>query len=112
MIANPRLYLRLLALSFRSKLRRINPAHKAAAEDELARARDFAQQIMERERAVFNAEGLGELFDDTTMLSIELQFLWGAFHELVQEYPILTTNGFDRIKAHLILRLMNVHGYS
>lgn len=104
--------LRLWALYFRSKLRRGNPAHKAAAEEETARARDLAQQIMERERAALDAEGVGNLFDDEIMLDIELQFLWGVFRELVQEYPGLPTNGFDRVKLHLIMRLMDAHGYS
>lgn len=104
--------LRLWALYFRSKLRRGNPVHKAAAEEETARARDLAQQIMERERAALDAEGVGDLCDDKIMLSIELQFLWGVFRELVQEYPDLPTNGFDRVKLHLIMRLMDAHGYS
>jgi len=44
------------------------------------------------------------------VLSFELQFLWGFFHEFVQteEFP---TNGYDRIKLHLLHRLVRVHGY-
>ena len=102
--------LRLWVLYIRSKLRRSNPAHTVAAEEESVRARYLAQQIMEREKAVLYAEGIG--LNDKLMLSIELQFLWGVFRELVQEYPDLPTNGLDRVKLHLIMRLVDVHGYS
>ena len=46
------------------------------------------------------------------MLSIEMQLLWGVFHEFVQEYPEMPTNGFERIQIHLMERLMRVHSYS
>lgn len=102
--------LRLWVSYFWSKLRRGNPAHKAAAEEETARARDLAQEIMEREKALLDAEGMD--VNDKVMLSIELQFLWGVFRELVQEYPDLPTHGLDRVKLHLIMRLVDAHGYS
>ena len=89
--------LRLWALYLKSRLWRGNPAHKAAAEEETARARDLAQQIMERETAALDVEGIRSFVDNQAMLSIELQFLWGVFRELVQEYPDLPTNGFDPI---------------
>jgi len=44
-------------------------------------------------------------------LSMEMQFLWGYFFMHVQEFD-LPTNGYDRIKLHLIDWLMNERGYS
>jgi hypothetical protein len=43
-------------------------------------------------------------------LSFELQFLWGFFHEHVQTAD-LPVNGYDRIKLHLVERLVTAHGY-
>jgi hypothetical protein len=42
--------------------------------------------------------------------SFDLQFLWGFFFEHVQRYD-LRTNGFDRIKIHLIDWLVNYRDY-
>ncbi|MDP3262451.1 MAG: hypothetical protein U1E06_07880 [Tabrizicola sp.] len=44
------------------------------------------------------------------LLSFELQFLWGVFHEFVQTKP-LPTNGYDRILLHTIDWLVNERGY-
>jgi hypothetical protein len=44
------------------------------------------------------------------LLSFELQFLWGFFHEYVQTTN-LPVNGYDRIKLHLVERLIDDHGY-
>lgn len=66
---------------------------------------------MSGERMALETQGLANLFKDELMLSIELQFLWGVFHEFVREYPCLPANSFVRIQIHLIQRLMNVHGY-
>lgn len=104
--------LRLWLLLLRSRLRRVDPAQEIAAKESARRAADLAEQIMARESAALYEDGLGGLLDDRLMLSIEMQFLWGVFHELVQEYPHLPTNGFVRIKLHLIRYLMDARGYS
>jgi hypothetical protein len=44
-------------------------------------------------------------------MSMEMQFLWGYFFMHVQEFK-LPTNGFDRIKLHLIDWLIHGRGYS
>ncbi len=53
----------------------------------------FAEEVVEREM----------------LHSIEIQFLWGFFFMHVQEFA-LPTNGFDRIKLHLIDWLMTMRG--
>ena len=103
---------RLWALLLTSRLRRGNKRYEAVAEEATARAADLAERVMAQERKALDTEGLADLIDDRTMLSIELQFLWGLFHEFVQEYPELPTSGFDRIKLHLIGRLVHAHSYS
>lgn len=104
--------LHLWALLLKSKLSPTNKKYEAIATEARQRAADLAERIMAGEMAALDTEGLADLFNDKMMLSIELQFLWGIFHEFVQEYRNLPTNGFDRIKLHLIERLMDTHGYS
>lgn len=104
--------LHLWAQFLKTKLKPTDKKYRAIAEEATQRASDLAERIMADERAALDIEGLADLFNDKMMLSIELQFLWGIFHEFVQEYRDLPTNGFDRIKLHLIQRLMDSHGYS
>ena len=103
--------LRIWSLYFRSKLRRVDPERRRAVEEEFARAKDLAEQIMDREWALFGEECVGYLAKKL-LIDAELPFLWGVFCELVQEYPNHTINGFDRVQAHLLIRLMDAHGYS
>ena len=105
-------YLRLWIAYAKSKLRPRDQQYAALAEETIQRGAALGDYIMENERAALIAEGLDGLFDATAMLGIELQFLWGVFHEFVQEYRQLPTNGFDRIKLHLIEHLIRVHGYT
>jgi len=104
--------MRLWFLLLKSKLNPANKKYEAIAEEARNRGNDLAEKIMSGERMALEDQGLATLFEDKTMLSIELQFLWGVFHELVQEYPSLPVDGFDRIKLHIIERLMNTYGYT
>jgi hypothetical protein len=65
----------------------------------------FAECLIDPDLAKFAADGGRPLH-----LAFETQFLWGFFHEYVQseDFP---TGGYDRIKLHLMQRLMTFHGY-
>lgn len=77
-----------------------------------------ADEIMEKNKAEMLAQCFAEpdLADTLSaqsegfILSIEIQFLWGFFHEYVQTYKA-PANGYDRILIHLIERLTGVHGF-
>ncbi|MCC8951113.1 hypothetical protein H8A97_40195 [Bradyrhizobium sp. Arg62] len=55
-------------------------------------------------------ETLGFRFIDETLRWIELQFLWGIFHEAIANGPTFPTNGYDRIVLCLIDFLINERG--
>ena len=68
----------------------------------------IARDLVARQRASLDAawETLGFRFNEPVIFSIELQFLWGVFHEAVASGPAFPTNGYDRILLHIISYLM------
>lgn len=104
--------LHLWSLLLKSWFRPVDKRLEAIAREAMQRAAYLGERIMRSEMTMLEADGLAHLFSEEMMRSIEFQFLWGVFHEFVQEYPDLPTNGFDRIKLHLISRLMDAHGQS
>lgn len=98
-------YLWLWMLYFRSKLNPKKSEDKAAAREYLQRSVALTQRVMDAEFDVLQREAPVDVLDKDLMLSIELQFLWGFFHEFVHEYPNFPTSGYDRAKLHLIERL-------
>ena len=106
-----------LSLRLRLLFRREHPQAAAAAEHvSIARAR--AAALMDRVHGRFFAECFADIEmatffgeeGDKLLISFELQFLWGFFHEVVAEVT-LPTNGYDRIKLHLIDWLVSARGY-
>lgn len=82
------------------------------ASEAMRHAADVAPRIMNEERHVLRTNKLDDLFNDRTMLSIELQFLWGVFREVASKYPELPTDWYDRVKIHLIHYLVNSREFS
>ncbi|MDV2966016.1 hypothetical protein RZ532_08525 [Nitratireductor aquimarinus] len=106
----------------RSLFKKHSSAEKFAlqyASDYSRKASEIADEIISESKAHLLAEcyrdtelskfisDKGELF----ILSIEIQFLWGLFHEYVASNP-MPLNGFDRITLHLTNWLIEKHGYS
>ncbi|MBL8643488.1 MAG: hypothetical protein JNK21_06115 [Rhodospirillaceae bacterium] len=93
---------------------------KARAKESIELGRERAARILETQAAALafrstqDAEFAAfaeEAIRRHVFLSMEMQFLWGYFFMHVQEFD-LPTNGFNRIKLHLIDWLMNERGYS
>lgn len=105
-----RLWLWFLIL--KSSLNPSNKRHELMAGEAMHHAADVAARIMSQERHVLRANKLDDLFTDQTMLSIELQFLWGVFREVASKYPELPTDWYNRTKIHLIHYLVNSREFS
>lgn len=90
----------------RSRLSRRNRQLEPVASEAVDRGKAMAREMMEREYTLL---GVKELVgpEEGALLTAEMWFLWGVFHEFVQEYPDLPTNGFDRIKLHLAAHLQD-----
>lgn len=93
---------------------------EARTKQSIERGRERAASILETQaaglafRCTQNAELAAfaeEAVRRKVFLSMEMQFLWGYFFMHVQEFD-LPTNGYDRIKLHLIDWLINERGYS
>lgn len=63
-----------------------------------------AHDLVSRQRAALDDawDTLSFRFTEAMIFSIELQFLWGVFHEVVANGPNFPTNGYDRILLHII----------
>jgi len=92
---------------------------EARAKESIERGRERAIGILDTQAAglAFRCTQdpeLGELLEEVVrrnmLLGMKMQFLWGFFFMHVQEFD-LPTNGFDRIKLHLIDWLINEQGY-
>jgi hypothetical protein len=72
-----------------------------------------ARDLVGRNHAALDAawDTLGFRFRNDLLLSLELQFLWGVFCELVRKGPSFPTNGYDRVVLHLIYYLQREHGF-
>jgi hypothetical protein len=71
----------------------------------------IARDLVTRQRMALNAawDTLGFRFKEDMIFSIELQFLWGVFYEVVANGPTFPTNGYDRILLHIISYLTREH---
>jgi hypothetical protein len=96
----------------------ITPAARqrdAIAEAERAAIRGglvVAGDIAERQRIALERawDTLGFRFTEEVVLSLEIQFLWGVFREVIRNAPALPTNGHERIRLHLMAFLMKARG--
>lgn len=97
--------------------RKKSPGEKFAeqeAHDYMSEGARRAQELIEAERIELFRESIKDAdftryvvkLGQDFVLQIELQFLWGFFHEYVKtrRFP---TNGFDRISLHLIHHLIH-----
>jgi hypothetical protein len=80
-----------------------------AARASQAEALEVARKIVNQERASLGAawDNLGFCFKEEVIFSLEIQFLWGVFYELVANGPSFPTNGYDRLLGHLIYFLVS-----
>ena len=79
------------------------------AQASLQHALAVGRGLVTKQRAALEAarDTLGLTVHDVPIVSIEVQFLWGVYYELVADGPTLPTNGYDRIVLHIISYLMD-----
>jgi hypothetical protein len=85
---------------------------QGVAKEITERAIVVARDLVHRQRAALEAasDDLGFRLNGEMLLSIELNFLWGVFSNLVADGPALPTNGFDRVVLHIAHYLVREHG--
>lgn len=88
-----------------------DPFVERMADEAMRTGQELADQMVARQKRALSEANLGFAFSDELILSIELQFLWGFFHEHVIRFD-LPTNGFDRIKLHLLGYMIQTHQFS
>ncbi|MGY4629111.1 hypothetical protein [Bradyrhizobium sp. USDA 4486] len=94
----------------RRRKRQFADAAASASRYALVTARD----LVGRQRAALDGawDAMGFRLDEEVVLSMELQFLWGVFHEVIANGPDLPTNGYDRILLCIMLFLHEERGMS
>lgn len=90
-----------------------SPDYAQAAAEHMQLGLVVSRDLVTRQRAAFDSARaeLGRLPRDV-MESVESQFLFGVFTELVAEGPKLPTNGFARVVLHLAHYLTAERGLS
>jgi hypothetical protein len=99
----------LVLPSYRRRKEKYGPAAEASVQRGLIVARD----LVGRNRAAVDLawDTLGFRFQEDMLLSLELQFLWGIFCELVSDGPSFPTNGYDRVLSLLMFYLHEERGF-
>ena len=85
-------------------LRRREAQYGDLAEATIHQGLTVGRHLVAQQRAALDAarNTLGFAVEDVTISSIEVQFLWGVYYELVADGPEFPTNGYDRILLHII----------